>query len=219
MLSDLVAEGLGELELSASSEAVAALVGLAQLLEVWGSRINLTGHRSAEAIIRRLILDAAAITVQLPEFTSLNDLGSGAGFHGLPIAILRPEATILLVESRARRQHFQRAVVRELGLARVSTARGRIEEIPPRPADVTIAQAVARPDRVLQWMLPWGVAGGLIAIPGAENPPRIPSDPRVAEVEVIHYRVPLGGPERTLWLARVLGGERAEKSGIGGPTR
>ena len=201
-LIGLLEEGLAELEFATSSEMLGGLADLACLLERWGARINLTGHRGAEAIVRRLILDAAALAAKLPSFSSLNDLGSGAGFPGLPIAILRPTAKVLLVESRARRQHFQRTVVRELGLTGVSTLRGRIEEVAPRPAQLAIAQAVARPDRVLDWMLPWAEVGGLLAIPGAGTAPRIAPDPRVSDVRVVGYRVPLGGPERTLWLAR-----------------
>lgn len=190
------------MEISTSSETLGALAELASMLEKWGARTNLTGHRTAEGIVRRLILDAAALVVQLPDFSSLNDLGSGAGFPGLPIAILRPAAEVLLVESRARREHFQRAVVRELSLTAVSTIKGRMEEVSPRLAEVTIAQAVAPPSRVLEWMLPWAVPGGLIVIPGAEAAPQIRSHPRVRDIRVAHYRVPLGGPERTLWLAR-----------------
>ena len=195
-------DGLSELGLTPSNEAVDRLADLAHLLEWWGTRINLSGHRSADAIVRRLILDAAALAIHLPEFLSLNDLGSGAGFPGLPIAILRPQAEVLLVESRSRRQHFQRAVVRELGLGRVSTLRGRIEEVAPRPADIAIAQAVGRPERVVEWMRAWAREGGWLAIPGGETPPQIPPHPDVEDVRVVDYRVPLGGPNRTLWLGR-----------------
>jgi 16S rRNA (guanine527-N7)-methyltransferase len=195
-------DGLSELGLNPSSEELTGLADLALLLEWWATRVNLTGHRSADAIVRRLILDAAALVVNLPDFASLNDLGSGAGFPGLPIAILRPNVQVLLVESRARRQHFQRVVVRELGLAGVSTLRGRIEEVAPRPADVSIAQAVARPEDVVEWMIGWANEGGWLAIPGGETPPRIPPHGRLRDVRVVDYRVPLGGPDRTLWLAQ-----------------
>ena len=109
---------------------------------------------------------------------------------------------MLLVESRARRQHFQRAAIRALRLDRVSTLRGRIEEVPPRLADLTIAQAVAKPDRVVAWMLPWSSPGGVLAIPGGASEPQVGPDPRLTGVHVVRYRVPLGGPERTLWLAQ-----------------
>ena len=187
----------------APDDALDLLARLALLLERWASRINLTGHRTAEGIVRRLILDAVALSAQLPVFASLNDLGSGAGFPGLPMAILRPAAEVLLVESRARRQHFQRTAIRELGLSRVSTRRGRIEEDEPLPAEVVIAQAVARPEQVVEWMLPWATVDGLLVIPGGVTPPQIAANPRIAGAEVVEYQVPLGGPQRTLWLARV----------------
>jgi 16S rRNA (guanine527-N7)-methyltransferase len=191
----------------AAGPTLERLAGLAQLLERWGARINLTGHRTAEGIVRRLVLDAVALSDSLPGCASLNDLGSGAGFPGLPIAVLRPSVEVLLVESRARRQHFQRAAIRELELSAVSTLRGRIEEAQPRAAEIVIAQAVARPERVVEWMLPWATPHGLLVIPGGATAPRIVPDSRISDVEVVEYRVPLGGPQRTLWLGRV--GEQA----------
>jgi len=215
VLTGPLGDGLSELGLNPSSEVLGRLADLACLLEWWGTRLNLTAHRTADSIVRRLILDAAALAVNLPGFASLNDLGSGAGFPGLPIAILHPDSEVLLVESRARRQHFQRAVVRELGLERVSTLRGRIEEVPPRPADVAIAQAVARPERVVKWMLEWANEGGWLAIPGGVTAPRISPHPAVVDVRIVDYRVPLGGPERTLWLARRVASDPEILSGPG----
>jgi 16S rRNA (guanine527-N7)-methyltransferase len=195
-------EGLAELSLHTEPSQRQALLRLAILLERWAQRINLTAHRDRGAIVDRLILDAAALAVRLPETPSLVDLGSGAGFPGLPLAILRPDCRVLLIESRERRHHFQRAAIRELGLANVEALRGRAEQLAPRPAALAVAQAVAPPAQALAWMLPWVEIGGWIALPGGEQPPRFEPRPSLILEHLFEYTIPRGGPRRTLWLGR-----------------
>jgi 16S rRNA (guanine527-N7)-methyltransferase len=194
--------GLAELALSAPAEQVEALLRLACLLERWGQRINLSGHRDVESIVGRLILDAVALAAHLPPVISLVDLGSGAGFPGLPIAVLRPACSLLLVEAREKRHHFQRAAVRELSLRNVRLLRGRAERLSPEPQAGVIAQAIAEPSQALRWMLPWAEIGGWLALPGGERPPEIATYPAVTPSGVVTYTVPCDGPRRTLWLGR-----------------
>jgi 16S rRNA (guanine527-N7)-methyltransferase len=118
--------GLSELALDPRPDQIDALLRLATLLERWAQRANLSSHRDVESIVARLILDAAALSQCLPLAATLVDLGSGAGFPGLPIAVLRPESAVLLVEAREKRHHFQRAAVRELGLRNVEMLCGRV---------------------------------------------------------------------------------------------
>jgi len=196
--------GLGELSLAIEPARSEALLRLAALLERWAQRINLTAHRDVESIVARLVLDAAALSTVLPPARSIVDLGSGAGFPGLPLALLRPESALRLVEAREKRHHFQRAAVRELGLGNVSVLLGRAEQLEPEPGDGVIGQAMAQPSQALAWMKPWTQPGGWLAIPGGETPPRIEPSADIAFERVAEYRVPCGGPRRTLWLGRRL---------------
>jgi 16S rRNA (guanine527-N7)-methyltransferase len=197
--------GLSELALSVSSDRIDALLALARLLERWAQRINLTGHRDLETIVARLVLDAAALTAALPETPALVDLGSGAGFPGLPLALLRPDCAVLLVESRERRHHFQRAAIRETGIANARALRGRAETLAPEPQPLVIAQAVAEPSKALRWMSSWANPGGWLALPLSESPPPISPPPDVRFERFSEYSVPCGGPRRTLWLGRRAG--------------
>jgi len=172
------------------------------MLEKWSRRINLTAHRTLDAIVRRLLLEAAALVRHIPPVASLADIGSGAGFPGLPIAVLRPECAVTLVEAREKRHHFQRAVVRDLGLANANPKLGRAETLEPHPHAAVIAQALAPPSRALPWLLPWAEIGGLVLLPGSACPPEVPEDRRVSLEAIVHYRVPCGGPDRTLWIGR-----------------
>jgi 16S rRNA (guanine527-N7)-methyltransferase len=181
-----------------------ALGNLAELLVRWSARINLTALGDANAVVHRLILEALALDRQLPEVPSMVDLGSGAGFPALPIALLHPERAVTLVESRERRHHFQRAAVRELGIGNAVLKLGRAEVLPPEPHPLVTAQAMAEPGQAVRWMLPWAEEGGTLALPLSASQPAPEPIEGVGDASVTRYEVPLGGPRRAVWLGRKL---------------
>lgn len=200
-LISIVTQGLDELGMSRTSEADASLAAFADLVATWGTRVNLTGHRDPEAVVRRLVLDAAALLAVLPECDSLADLGSGAGFPGIPMAILAPSRQHVLVEARERRHHFQRHALRELGLENVQLLRGRLEQVEPVECGGVVAQAVAPPSRLVAWMRRWCRPGGFLSVPGGTLP-RQADDVGLAASESVPYQVPLSGAARTVWIGR-----------------
>ncbi|MFP8877456.1 MAG: RsmG family class I SAM-dependent methyltransferase, partial [Myxococcota bacterium] len=145
----LLDQGLAELGLDLGDPLQEKLLELARMLCRWAPRVNLTGHRSLEDVLRWLVLDALALAAHLPPGDSLLDLGSGAGFPGLPLAILEPDRQIVLVDSRRRRHHFQRAAIRQLGLSNVQARLGRSEDISEPVFHVVVAQALAAPEQSL----------------------------------------------------------------------
>jgi 16S rRNA (guanine527-N7)-methyltransferase len=132
---------------------------------------GLIGPREAPRIWDRHLLNSAALMEMVPDNASVIDVGSGAGLPGIPLALARPDLTVVLVESLARRTVFLLEAVEALGLAdRVSVHRGRAEEIVGKIslADVVTARAVAPLDRLAAWCLPLTEVGGrLLAIKGA----------------------------------------------------
>jgi 16S rRNA (guanine527-N7)-methyltransferase len=190
------------------------LTQLVFLLAQWAPRMNLTGHRDPMEITSRLVLDAAALVGALPELGSasdLADLGSGAGFPGLPIAILRPHLRVYLVDSRQNRHHFQREARRQLGLDQVSPLLGRSDAIEVHPCDVVVAQAMAQPDTALAQMQAWARPGGLLVLPASSeaSTPAIPDSRSGPERRT--YRVPLTSVHRQLWVARLASSESTEQ--------
>ena len=202
-LEAVLAAGLAELGLP--STAAATLAEFATLVSRWAERINLTAHRSAEAVARRLVVDALALGCTLPveRPRSLADLGSGAGFPGLPLAILWPSCQVTLVESRERKHHFQRTAIRALGLSNARALRGRAEALDATPHQVVVAQAMAEPAQVLAWMRRWVDPDGWLVLAQSDPAPAIIAPPGIRSVAPRRYQVPLGGPSRSLWLGQL----------------
>lgn len=102
----------------------------ADLLDIWSPRVNLLSCGSARDLVERHFLDSLAIAPLLPDSGAIVDLGSGAGFPGLPLAILRPWQSMVLVEVRRRRVSFLREVRRTLRLDNVEILEQRAETPP-----------------------------------------------------------------------------------------
>ncbi|GGH02376.1 16S rRNA (guanine(527)-N(7))-methyltransferase RsmG [Silvibacterium dinghuense] len=115
-----------------------------ELLLKWNARLNLTAIRNPEEILRRHFLESIECARAIPDAGALPsstvlDLGSGAGFPGIPVAILRPELVVTLAESQAKKSSFLREAVRTLGLsARVFDGRIETMPLPQRFGTVTL---------------------------------------------------------------------------------
>ncbi len=109
------------------------------LLLKWNARTNLTAIREPEEIVRRHFGESLFAARHLGvEVDTLLDLGSGAGFPGLPIALLRPEVRVTLAESQHKKASFLREVVRTLGLS-TEVWTGRAEAMPDARRFHTVA--------------------------------------------------------------------------------
>jgi 16S rRNA (guanine527-N7)-methyltransferase len=115
---------------SPSPEILSELSTYLELLLKWNARTNLTAIRDPEEIVRRHFGESLFAGLHLaPEANTVLDFGSGAGFPGLPIAILRPEITVTLAESQNKKSTFLREAVRTLGL-KVEIWAARVESMP-----------------------------------------------------------------------------------------
>jgi 16S rRNA (guanine527-N7)-methyltransferase len=149
-------------------ETLGRLSHFVELVLAESTKQNLISEASKAVIWSRHIVDSAQLLGLMPgEAKSLLDLGSGPGFPGIVIAIIRPDLDIMLVESRRKRIEFLEQVRESLGLTRVSVAGSRLETITPKPFDVISARAFAPLDRLLplahsfstaktRWLLPKG---------------------------------------------------------------
>jgi len=97
----------------------------------WSARINLVSRRDQAHILKRHILDSITPIEHLPETGNLLDIGSGAGFPAIPIALVRPGLKITLIESQHKKILFLRDTARRLKLDNVEIIETRLEEFEP----------------------------------------------------------------------------------------
>lgn len=124
--------------------AMDRIVLLIDRLKEENSRQNLVAAATIPVVWQRHIADSAQILAHIPRGTSSwLDLGSGAGFPGLIISILRPDEEIILVESRAKRIDWLGRMVEELGLSQCRIEGQRLEQVESRPVATITARAFA----------------------------------------------------------------------------
>lgn len=143
-----------------------------RLLATDGTVRGLIGPREVPRLWDRHLLNSAAVAELVPAGARLVDIGSGAGLPGIPLALVRPDLQVTLLEPLARRVTFLDECVSALGLTTVTVVRGRAEEGPVRRslggADVVTARAVAPLEKLAGWCLPLLRPGGrLLAIKGS----------------------------------------------------
>ena len=99
---------------------------LRELLK-WNEKINLTAIRSEKGIVLKHFLDSLSVYPYLSKTVSLLDIGSGAGFPGIPLKIVQPSLEITLIDSVRKKVDFQKHIVRMLGLKGTEAIHGRIQ--------------------------------------------------------------------------------------------
>jgi 16S rRNA (guanine527-N7)-methyltransferase len=164
-ISELLAPFLEGAPLSESQ--FAQIAAYAALLEKWNARMNLTAVRDPEEIITRHFgesLFAAKLLFPEPgtQATAI-DIGSGAGFPGIPLKIWNPVLDLTMIESNQKKAAFLREAVRTLSLANVKVLAERAEQVSERASLVTL-RAVEHFDQILPVALKLTAASGRIAL-------------------------------------------------------
>lgn len=155
-------------------------VRYAEMLAGPGIDAGVIGPHEADRLWDRHLLNSAVIEELVPDGCRVLDIGSGAGLPGIPLAIARPDLTVVLLEAMVRRVAWLRDVIDELGIA-VSVHRGRAEDPSARDAlgdhDIVTARAVAPLGRLAGWALPLvAPAGRLLAVKGARAEQEVARD-------------------------------------------
>lgn len=132
----------------------------------WNKKTNLTGLSSRQDIIAELMLDSLIPSAFLPTRGRLLDVGSGAGFPGIPLMICNPHLTAHFVEPNSKKTSFLKQVIRLTGLRQIRLFRARIENskdlLHPRGYHVVTARALSPLPQVLKWCAQYVLPGGLI---------------------------------------------------------
>jgi len=141
-----LAAGVRALGVALPAGALARLAAFLALLAKWNKTYNLTAIREPERMVTHHLLDALAVVPQLPDRAALRvlDVGAGGGVPGVPLAIARPDWTVVLVDSNRKKATFVAQAAIELALPNVTAVASRVEDYAPDAAfDVVISRAFA----------------------------------------------------------------------------
>jgi 16S rRNA (guanine527-N7)-methyltransferase len=171
------------------------------LLLKWNKSINLTAITDPDEVLEKHVLDSLAVVPVLPS-GSLLDAGAGAGFPGIPVAIVRPELEVVLVDSVQKKVAFLKSVLAELRLPKARAYAVRLEGNPSREelprVHAAVARAFAAPADWLhlaqQYVLPGGVAICMLG-PSDEIPDKV--EDLILKQE-LRYALPYSGAQRRL---------------------
>ena len=185
-LGELLERGLDEMGLVVAEASRTRLVRYLRLLEKWNEVYNLTAVRALKRAVSVHILDSLALT---PYITGrrLLDVGSGAGLPGIPLAAVRPELEVTLLDSSHKKTAFLRQAVSELGLKNTKVVCHRVESWRPEErfdcivsrAFSEIAEFVTSAQHLLA---PGGMLAAMKGLLPFEEIERLPSEFRVRQL-------------------------------------
>jgi 16S rRNA (guanine527-N7)-methyltransferase len=170
----LLESGLSRFGLSLDTGTIQAVAGYLSELERWRARINLTGKLST-ADLAEHTLESLLGAALIPDSAKVIDVGSGAGFPGMPIAIARADLHLTLVEPRSKKAAFLRHAARAVRLANVEVLEERSESLPRAGWAVATTRAVAALPSLAGLgnlleasglLLAWTVDTGRLSVPG-----------------------------------------------------
>jgi len=150
----VIRRALDEFKLPAYDDQVLQIQRYIEILLAWNEKINLTAIRNPLEILYRHFCESMYAAVAIPvENGRLADVGSGGGFPGLPLKIIRPGLRVFLVESNLKKATFLAEVVRELGLKDTQVLVRRYEELHEEmaPLDFVCSRALGEFSNFLEW--------------------------------------------------------------------
>jgi 16S rRNA (guanine527-N7)-methyltransferase len=159
--------GAAQLGIELSEPQAEQMIRLLDELDDWNQRMNLTAIRERSAQITKHLLDSLSVQPFLRGERVL-DVGTGAGFPGLPLAIVNPSLQFMLLDSTAKKLKFVEHAAQLLGLTNVQTVHTRAENYRPSERfDIVISRAVGPVEQFVKWTGHLVVGGGrLLAMKG-----------------------------------------------------
>ena len=192
-LATRIDEGLDATGLHPEAPARAAMQAHLELIAKWNRVHNLTSVREPEQMVTLHLLDSLSLLPHLGAVRRVADVGTGAGFPGVPLALARPELKVALVESSHKKCSFLEQVKAELAIANVDVVCERVEQWrPAEPFDAVISRAFADlADFVAQAAHLVAPGGRMLAMKGVhpyDEIARLPATHRARDV--IELKVP-----------------------------
>lgn len=154
-----------EIDINVSDENIKKLYEYMTILLDWNEKINLTAITNVDEIIEKHFIDSLTILRYIKDSDKVIDVGTGAGFPGIPLAI-NSNANFTLLDSLNKRINFLEEVKNTLGLSNVQNIHGRAEEVARQKNhremyDVAVSRAVAPMNILVEYLLPFVKVGGI----------------------------------------------------------
>lgn len=151
MLSAQLEAYLAAINLPATAEQKKQLIDFVGMLNKWNKAYNLTSVRDPEAMLIRHIMDSLVVSEHL-QGERFIDVGTGPGLPGIPLAIMNPDKSFVLLDSLGKRIRFQKQVAFELGIANISSVESRVEAYQPaQKFNGVLSRAFASIQDMLTW--------------------------------------------------------------------
>ena len=186
--SKLLNSYLKDLKIELNKEQIQKFYTYMKLLIEWNEKINLTAIIKPEEIILKHFVDCLTIARYIKKDFELIDVGTGAGFPGIPLKIYRTDLKITLVDSLNKRLSFLNEVIRHLKLENIETIHTRAEELGKNKSyrekyDVATSRAVANLSTLSEYIIPFVKIGGkCICMKGADIDDELDFSKRAIEI-------------------------------------
>ena len=155
-----------KINIDLSDEMINQFFVYKKLLLDWNEKINLTAITEETEVLIKHFIDSLTIEKYIPQNARIIDVGTGAGFPGIPLKIVRPDIEVVLLDSLNKRINFLNEVIKECRLKNITTIHGRAEEIANKPEyrekfDISTARAVANISTLSELCTPFLKVGGI----------------------------------------------------------
>ncbi|KJY82525.1 16S rRNA methyltransferase [Vibrio galatheae] len=159
---------IAQTDLEVSSHQREQLVGYVEMLNKWNKAYNLTSVRDPQEMLVKHIMDSIIVSTHLQGGRFI-DVGTGPGLPGIPLSIMNPDKTFVLLDSLGKRIRFIKQVLHELKIANVTPIQSRVEEYQPEDKfDAVLSRAFASMTDMVEWChhLPKSGSGRFFALKG-----------------------------------------------------
>lgn len=193
-IKDILKTGGKEFGLSIGNNEADLFLKYLKELKDWNKKINLTAIKEDRDIVIRHFLDSLTLAPFLSGEETILDIGSGAGFPGIPLKIIIPSLRITLMDSVAKKVVFMRHIIWTLGLKDIEAVQGRGEDVKTIKRfeacfDIVTSRAFAELGRFLDIAMPYAKKGGiLLSLKGPKGPKEIEGLKRRDDLEYIQTK-------------------------------